>query len=138
MKWKFLARTAGLITAFLGIKEIPVNADKKSTDFTAAQKQELETKFGAEKAQQLIEAFDKELKAMEEETTDLSTIDAEIRQLLASAQDADETEEEEDSDEEEDDEQEEESSDNAPSATSSIIGNIGALTKLVAKQKATI
>ena len=43
MKWKFLAKTAGLITAFLGIKEIPVNAEKKSTDFTAAQQQALAT-----------------------------------------------------------------------------------------------
>lgn len=134
-KWKFLAKTAALVTAFLRIEEIPLNAEKKSTDFTAEQKKELETKFGAEKATQLIEAFDKELKAMESQDNSLQTIDAEIRQLLASAQDddADQDEEEED----DDDSEENENGDN-PNATSAIIGNIGALSKVVAKQKAMI
>lgn len=141
-KWKFLAKTAGLITAFLGIKEIPVDAEKKTTDFSAEQKKELETKFGAEKATQLIEAFDKELKAMESEDNSLQTIDAEIRQLLASAQDedaddADDLNEEEDEDDE-DDENEDGNKGKKPNATSKIIGNIGALTRIVAKQKATI
>lgn len=134
-KWKILAKTAALVTAFLRIEEIPLNAEKKSTDFTAEQKKELETKFGAEKATQLIEAFDKELKAMESQDNNLQTIDAEIRQLLASAQDDDADQDEE---EEDDDDSEENENGENPNATSAIIGNIGALSKVVAKQKAMI
>lgn len=137
-KWKFLAKTAGLITAFLGIKEIPVDAEKKTTDFSAEQKKELETRFGAEKATQLIEAFDKELKAMESEDNSLQTIDAEIRQLLASAQDEDADDADDLNEEEDDENDDEDENGTTPNAASSIIGNIGALTRIVAKQKATI
>lgn len=134
MKWKFMVKTAALVSSFLGIKEIPVDAEKNTTDFTAEQIEELENKFGAEKTNKLIEAFDKELKAMNEEDNSLQTIDAEIRQLLASAQDDEDTEE----DEEDVNEDAEEDEDSTQASTKKIIGNVSALAKVVAKQKETI
>lgn len=138
MKWKFLAKTAALIVGLLGIDKIPVNAEETATDFTADQKKLMETKFGAEKAEQMIEAFDKELKAMNNADADLAAIDAELKAFVAANPDAASKSEDEDDDEDEEEEEEETDPKEKPKAKGSIATTVAALVKGFSAQKKTI
>ena len=37
MKWKFMAKTVGLLMAMFGVNELPVNAEKKEMELTPEQ-----------------------------------------------------------------------------------------------------
>ena len=83
MKWKFLAKTAIAIQAFLGIASIPINAENSGTDFSDEQKEKLKEHLGADYAQKLIQGFDKELKDMSQNDQSLKAIKDEIDALVA-------------------------------------------------------
>lgn len=137
MKWKFLNKTAAAVMSLLGINKIPINGDASATEFTADQRKELEAKLGTEKTQKIIDAFDKELKALDNAEHDLSAIDAELQAFLAA--NAEETEEETDeTTEEEETDNTANASDNQPSVIASLQKRVSALTKGFSAQKKTI
>lgn len=145
MKFKLFAKSAALVMGLLGLGKIPLNAEESATDFTAQQKKDLETKLGAEKSAKLIEAFDKELKAMNEGNADLSAIDAELAAFLAQNPDVAPEASEEDQDEDEDQDDDEDTDEDGkkkPNATTSTIKGlarkVGALTKGFSAQQKTI
>lgn len=146
MKWKFLNKTATAVMSLLGINKIPMNSESSATEFSADQRKELEAKLGTEKTQKIIDAFDTELKAMNDGNADLSVIDAELEALLAenpdlgaAASDDDEGDEDEDDDEDNDDD---ETGTKKPKATSNrliaISRKLGALKKGLSAQNETI
>lgn len=134
MKFKLFAKSAALVMGLLGLGKIPLNAEESATDFTAEQKKELETKLGAEKATKLIEAFDKELKAMNDVDADLSAIDAELDAFLAANPEAAEAIDE---DPDEDEEEEEETPKKAKAKTT-LSQKVNALTAGFSAQKKKI
>lgn len=137
MKWKFLNKTAAAVMSLLGINKIPINGDASATEFTADQRKELEAKLGTEKTQKIIDAFDKELKALDNAEHDLSAIDAELQAFLAA--NAEETEEETDeTTEEEETDNTADASNNQPSVIASLQKRVSALTKGFSAQKKTI
>lgn len=145
MKFKLFAKSAALVMGLLGLGKIPLNAEESATDFTDQQKKDLEAKLGAEKSAKLIEAFDKELKAMNDGNADLSVIDAELSAFLAQNPDVVPEAAEEDPDEDEDPDDDEDSDDGdkkKPKATTATIEGlsrkVGALTKGFSEQKKTI
>lgn len=140
MKFKLFAKSAALVMGLLGLTKIPLNAEESATDFTEKQKKDLETKLGAEKTTKLIEAFDQELKAMDEEA-DLSDIDAELDAFLAAnpevAPEASEEDPEED-DEEDDNDDKKKNKSKASATIDGLSRKVGALAKGFAAQKKTI
>src|SRR5690554_1047426 len=102
MKWKFLDKTATAVLSLLGIEKIPLNGESTATEFTADQRKELEVKLGTEKTQKIIEAFDKELKAMNDANGDLAAIDAELEAFLAENADGNSQEDAPENDKDED------------------------------------
>src|SRR5690606_19721409 len=140
MKWKFLNKTAAAVMSLLGINKIPMNGDASATEFTADQRKELEAKLGAEKTQKIIDAFDNELKAMNDADADLSAIDAELEAFLAENPDAtpDAVDDDPEDDEEEEDDDDDEKSDKKPKAKTTLAQKVAALTKGFSAQKKTI
>lgn len=146
MKWKFLNKTAAAVMSLLGINKIPMNGDASATEFSADQRKELEAKLGTEKTQKIIDAFDSELKALNDSDTDLSAIDAELEALLAENPDlgaAPSDDDDEDDDDAEDDADDDDEADSKkPKATSNrlsaISRKLGAIQKGLNAQKRTI
>src|SRR5690606_32090401 len=140
MKWKFLNKTAAAVMSLLGINKIPMNGDASATEFTADQRKELEAKLGAEKTQKIIDAFDNELKAMNDADADLSAIDAELEVILAENTDAtpDAVDDDPEDDEEEEDDDDDEKSDKKPKAKTTLAQKVAALTKSCSEKKKTI
>src|SRR5690606_31226741 len=148
MKWKFLNKTAAAVMSLLGISKIPMNGDASATEFTADQRKELEAKLGTEKTQKIIDAFDNELKAMNDANADLTAIDAELEAFLAEnptvnaeLNGADTSDDDEDEDEDEDQDEDDDQA-NASTAQPRIIASlqkrVSALTKGFSAQKKTI
>src|SRR5690554_24044 len=139
MKWKFLDKTATAVLSLLGIEKIPLNGESTATEFTADQRKELEVKLGTEKTQKIIEAFDKELKAMNDANGDLAAIDAELEAFLAENADGNSGDDApENSEDEDQDEGAAEAADNKPSVVASLQKKVAALTKGFSAQKKTI
>ncbi len=145
MNWKRLKKTAAAVMTLLGINKIPMNSESTSTEFSADQRKELEAKLGTEKTQKIIEAFDKELKAMNDADADLSAIDAELDAFLAENPDlgADPScDDDNDQDDADEDDEDDDSDNKKPKATSTrlsaISRKLGALQKGLAAQKKTI
>src|SRR5690606_33685863 len=143
MKWKFLNKTAAAVMSLLGINKIPMNSESSATEFSADQRKELEAKLGTEKTQKIIDAFDNELKAMNDADADLTAIDAELEAFLAENSDLDaDALDDADEDDEEEDEEEEETETKKPKAVgnrlSAISRKLGALQKGFSAQKKTI
>jgi hypothetical protein len=82
MKWKFMAKTVAFLLSFLGINEMPVNAEKKEIDFSAAQEEKLKTAFNEEQLADMKKALNKELQAMEDNSLTLKAIQDEIDALV--------------------------------------------------------
>lgn len=148
MKWKFLNKTAAAVMSLLGINKIPMNGDASATEFTADQRKELEAKLGTEKTQKIIDAFDNELKAMNDANADLTAIDAELEAFLAEnptvnaeLNGADTSDDDEDENEDEDQDEDDDQA-NASTAQPRIIASlqkrVSALTKGFSAQKKTI
>lgn len=83
MKWKWLAKTAAIVQAFLGIDAIPINAENSGTDFTDDQKAKLKDHLGADYADKIIKGFDKELKDMSQSDQSLKALKDEVDAMLA-------------------------------------------------------
>lgn len=105
MKFKFLAKTIAIVTTFLGMKDIPIDAEEKRSNFSAEDKQKLVGKLGAEKTNEIIGAIDTEIKMMYDNNLDLKAINDELAALVA--EHAQENELQEDDDEDDDNEEEE-------------------------------
>lgn len=133
MKWKFLNKTAAFVLSLLGIDKIPLNGEASATEFTADQRKELEAKLGTEKTQKIIEAFDEELKAMNDANGDLAAIDAELQTFLSENVEEDDLE----NGEEEEDAPANAEGDN-PTVIASLQKRVSALTKGFSAQKKTI
>lgn len=126
MKFKFLAKTIGLITAFLNMKDVPINAEEQRSDFSEEQKQKLTEKLGAEKTEEIIDAIDTEIKMMYENNLDLKAINDEMAALVAEHAQKEDLEEDDDDD---DDEEEEDK------PNQSATDNLGAIKALLKKQE---
>jgi hypothetical protein len=82
MKWKFMAKTVAFLLSFLDVNEMPVNAEKKEIDFSAAQEEKLKTAFNEEQLADMKKALNKELQAMEDNSLTLKAIQDEIDALV--------------------------------------------------------
>ena len=83
MKWKFMAKTVGMLLAFLGIDAIPMNAEGKEVAFSTEQEKLLGEKIGAEEVAKLKKALNSEIKTMTENNLDLKSIQDEIDAMVA-------------------------------------------------------
>ncbi|MBW3519518.1 hypothetical protein [Flavobacterium sp. NKUCC04_CG] len=81
MDFKILAKTVAAVKAFLGIKEIPIDTDALTTQFTDAQKVQLQAHFGDDFTEKMIDAIDIEIKNVLQNKADLETIQEEIKAL---------------------------------------------------------
>ena len=77
-----MAKTVAFLLSFLGINEMPVNAEKKEIDFSAAQEEKLKTAFNEEQLADMKKALNKELQAMEDNSLTLKAIQDEIDALV--------------------------------------------------------
>lgn len=82
MKWKFMAKTVAFLYAFLGVKEIPVNAENKEVAFSAEQDTALKAKFGDDYVTKMKEALNKELAEMHDDSLELKAIQDEIDAMV--------------------------------------------------------
>ena len=83
MKWKFMAKTVGMLLAFLGIDAIPLNAEGKEVAFSEEQEKLLGEKIGAEEVAKLKAALNSEIKAMTEKDFNLKSMQDEIDAMVA-------------------------------------------------------
>lgn len=82
MKWKFMAKTVGMLLAFFGIDSIPLNAEGKEVAFSEEQEKLLGEKIGAEEVAKLKTALNQELKAMTSDNLELKAIQDEIAAMV--------------------------------------------------------
>lgn len=80
MKWKFMAKTVGLLMAMFGVNELPVNAEKKEMELTPEQEAMAKKALG-EKYEDVRAAINEELKEMAEHNFDLKAIEDEVSAL---------------------------------------------------------
>lgn len=83
MKWKLMAKTAAYFLAILGIKEIPINGEKKEINLDATQRQKIVDALGEKLADEAINGINAEIKKMAENNLDLKAIQDEIDALVA-------------------------------------------------------
>ncbi|MDO5858993.1 hypothetical protein Q2490_17080 [Myroides odoratimimus] len=88
MKFKGMQKTVTFLKAFLGISEVPVNAEEKKVSFNEEQLAKLKEQFG-DNSESLIEALNKEVEAVLDNSADLSAINAEIQAILAKTKEND-------------------------------------------------
>lgn len=86
MKWKFMAKTVGMLLAFFGIDAIPLNAEGKEVAFSTEQEKLLAEKIGAEEVAKLKTALNSEIKAMTENDLDVKAIQDEIAAMVKELQ----------------------------------------------------
>ncbi|OJX55544.1 MAG: hypothetical protein BGO88_04840 [Flavobacterium sp. 38-13] len=82
MKWKLLAKTAAVLSTLLGIKEIPINAEKKEVDFTAEELAKIEAVLGKEMTAEAIEGMNSEIKQLQNSNLQLKAIKDELAALV--------------------------------------------------------
>lgn len=82
MKWKLLAKTAAVLSTLLGIKEIPINAEKKEVDFTAEELARIEAVLGKEMTAEAIEGMNSEIKQLQNNNLQLKAIQDELAALV--------------------------------------------------------
>lgn len=85
MKFTTMKKTAAAILAYLGIAEMPINAENKSVELTAEQQQKLADEFGDDFSEEMINAINTEIKTSMEGSVELKAIQDEIAALLAIA-----------------------------------------------------
>lgn len=81
MKFKFLAGTLAMVLSFLGIENLPINAEKNEVDFDAEQAEKLKKQMGDDIYQKMVGSFNKELKDMQSNNLDLKAIEDELAAL---------------------------------------------------------
>jgi hypothetical protein len=86
MKWKFMAKTVGMLLAFFGIDAIPLNSEGKEVAFSTEQEKLLAKKIGAEEVAKLKTALNSEIKAMTENDLDVKAIQDEIAAMVKELQ----------------------------------------------------
>jgi hypothetical protein len=82
MKWKFMAKTVGMLLAFLGISDIPLNAEGKEVAFSEEQEKKLNDNLGAEEVANIKAALNQEIKAMTTNNLELKAIQDEIAAMV--------------------------------------------------------
>lgn len=83
--WKKLAMTASFVMTFLGLKEIPLNAEKSEVNFSEEEVAKLKAKFGDDFVNQVKAGFNKELAEMHNDNLELKAIQDEVEALLKEA-----------------------------------------------------
>lgn len=86
MAFEKLKKTALALAVFLGLKEIPLNAEKTEVDFSAEQLEKLKAQFGDDFVGNIKTAFNKELKQMHDNNLELKAIQDEVAAMLEEAQ----------------------------------------------------
>jgi hypothetical protein len=82
MKWKFMAKTVGMLLAFLGVDLIPLNAEGKEVAFSEEQEKKLIDNLGAEEVANIKAALNQEIKAMTTNNLELKAIQDEIAAMV--------------------------------------------------------
>ena len=82
MKWKFMAKTVGMLLAFLGVDLIPLNAEGKEVAFSEEQEKKLIDNLGAEEVAKIKAALNQEIKAMTTNNLELKAIEDEIAAMV--------------------------------------------------------
>lgn len=86
MKFTRLKSTVAFLLSFLGIQEIPLDAEGNKVSFSEDQESKLKTQLGQEKFDDLIKAFNKELDAIKKgENLELKKMQDEIDALIKEA-----------------------------------------------------
>lgn len=93
MQFARLKKTVAMLIAFLGIKDIPLNAEKTEVSFSEDQEKLLKGKLGDDLLAELKQVFNKELKAAQDDNLELKAINDEIKALLQEEVQEDEEEE---------------------------------------------
>jgi hypothetical protein len=83
MKWKFMAKTVGMLLALFNAKEIPLNAEGTEVAFSEDQEKLLAEKIGAEEVAKLKAALNQEITTMTDDTLELKAIQDEIAAMVA-------------------------------------------------------
>lgn len=86
MPFEKLKKTALALAVFLGLKDIPLNAEKTEVDFSAEQLEKLKAQFGDDFVGNIKTAFNKELKQMHDNNLELKAIQDEVAAMLEEAQ----------------------------------------------------
>ena len=82
MKWKFMAKTVSMLLAFLGISDIPLNAEGKEVAFSEEQEKKLNDNLGAEEVAKIKAALNQEINAMTSNNLELKAIQDEIDAMV--------------------------------------------------------
>lgn len=82
MKWTFMAKTVMMLSALLGLKELPIDGENKALNLDAAQRQKIVDALGEKLADEAINGIDSEIKNMAQENLDLKAIQDEIDALV--------------------------------------------------------
>jgi len=82
MKWKFMAKTVMMLSALLGLKELPIDGENKALNLDAAQRQKIVDALGEKLADEAINGIDSEIKNLAQENLDLKAIQDEIDALV--------------------------------------------------------
>lgn len=90
MPFEKLKKTAMAMMAFLGLAEIPLNAEKTEVNFSDDQLGKLKAQFGDDFVANIKTAFNKELKEMHDGNLELKAIQDEVAAMLEEAQLSDE------------------------------------------------
>lgn len=85
MNWKFLAKTALMISAFLGIEKIPIDAQTNQVAFTDDQNAKLKAELGEDYLDKIKAGFNQEIKALAENNLDMISIKHELDALVLEA-----------------------------------------------------
>lgn len=86
MKWSKTNAIAMAIMTFLGLKEIPINAEEKTTDFSEEAVEKLKAHFGEDYAVQMREALDTELKDIMGNNLQMKAIQDELDAIIKEKQ----------------------------------------------------
>lgn len=86
MKFQFMAKTVAFLYAFLGIDNMPLNAEGKEVAFSDDQEAKLKEKFGDDYVANLKTALNKEIKAMTDDSLELKAIKDEIDAMIQEEQ----------------------------------------------------
>lgn len=83
MKWKFMAKTVAMISALLGMTELPIDGENKALNLSAEDRQKIVDALGPDLANQAINGIDQEIKNLAQNNLDLKAIQDELDALVA-------------------------------------------------------
>ncbi len=82
MKWKLMAKTAAYLTALLGWKDVPINAENQEVELTAEDRAKIEAALGKKMTDEAIDGMNAEIKQMQGDNLQLKAIQDEINALV--------------------------------------------------------